>query len=194
MATRATSGDKHLRYAVIGHRHERSERQRATQFFIESQCSIAYWHFYPARVGILFILVADILRHTAGYRGQTVNTCTQRLLFQRFTNLLAQYFINRTGLSCIKKPPCTTQGKKGEIRSDGQQEKWGYDCVRVQHRKQLRAGGSSSAQLPVVACKNVLVDEALPSECDIEPQARHVRYVWCLHVRCDLKQNMARSG
>ena len=110
------------------------ERERVPQFVIEVECLLAYWHFHPTRVGILFVLIAHFPGDTARNRGQALDTCAQRLLFERFSNLLAQYLINCARLFCSEKPACIAQGVERKICSYGQQEKWRYDCVSVQQR------------------------------------------------------------
>src|SRR5258708_28610713 len=59
IAARAAPGDKHLRCTVVRHWRNWRERQRATQFGIELLRLSTHLHFYPARKGILFILVAN---------------------------------------------------------------------------------------------------------------------------------------
>ena len=104
LTSSAAPGDKYFRRAVIRHWRKRRERQPAPQFAIEAQCLLAHWQFHPARIGILFILTPYFFGDPHGDRRQAFDACVQRLLFERFANLLAQDFVNRAGPVCRKKP------------------------------------------------------------------------------------------
>src|ERR1700733_110190 len=90
VTTRAAAGDKRLRCAVITHWRKRSKRKSALQFTIEVQGMVFFLQLHPARIGIPLILTAYFFGSPGGDRRQTFDASAQRLLFERFANLLAQ--------------------------------------------------------------------------------------------------------
>ena len=83
-------GNKNVRRAVIRQWCKQCEGQPVPRFVVEAPRLIAFWQFHPARDRILLILITDSFGDARGDRSRACDRCRQRLLLERFANLLAQ--------------------------------------------------------------------------------------------------------
>jgi len=129
---RAAAGDQYLGRSVVGQRRKLRERDCVTQFGIEGHRLLAQMHSHPPGVGILLVLVADGFRCGIRDRSQSFDALVQRLLLQRFANLLAHDLVDTIRLIDREQALCARQQLQRTISSHGEQEQRRYRRVRLQ--------------------------------------------------------------
>ncbi len=132
ITARAASRDEHLRCAVVGHRSARRERQDARQLGIERLRRSAHLQFHPARVRILFVLVAHRLGDAALHRGQGSDAGAQPLLFERFAHLLTQHLDYGAGFARGKQSVRIANQMERAIGGDREQQERRHRRIGVQ--------------------------------------------------------------
>ena len=139
-------------------------RERRNSSLKRVEDLIGHRQFHPARVGILFILIAHLFGDAAGDRGQALDACTQRLLFERFANLLAQHFLNRAVSLDARSRLARGGYKAGNMRLRQAREIGGTTALVSSKSSSFVRQAAAARPFPIVAIEDVLVDETLPSE------------------------------